>query len=414
MAKNAYRISFASALCGIALISLTPSGIAQEIDLKGYLEPEYRWFNETPSDPRQTGGGFSLAAEATLEIEWDRGDHNIVFTPFGRIDGQDDSKDGGKDRGREHFDIRKLRYEGVFDHFELRVGLDRVFWGVTEFAHLVDVINQTDLVESIDGEDKLGQPMVNLTIPTDLGTLDVFVMPYFRERTFPSVTGRPRIDVNIDTSQALYEHEDGDEHLDYAVRWSHYIGNVDIGLAYFEGTGRDPLFIMPAFFAPAESVLVPYYVQVQQGSIDIQATIDAWLLKFEGLVRDEAGDEYVLAAGGFEYSFYGLGDSGADLGIVAEYLYDDRGSASPQPANNDIFAGLRLALNNEQSTAFLAGLGRDLDTDALSFRIEAERRIGADYFLTAELQILTDIPDTSPLASFEDDDFLQIRLARYF
>ena len=82
--------------------------------------------------------------------------------------------------------------------------------------------------------------------------------------------------------------------------------------------------------------------------------------------------------------------------------------------NNDLFAGLRLALNDEQSTAFLAGLGRDLDTDALSFRIEAERRIGADTFLTAELQILTDIPDTSPLASFEDDDFLQIRLARYF
>lgn len=407
MAKNLFKISVLSAACAVALTSLAA---AQDVDLKGFIEPEYRWFAEDPSDPRQSKGGFSIAAEATLEIEWDRGDHNIVFTPFGRIDAEDEE--------RQHFDIRKLRYEGVFDHFELRIGLDKVFWGVTEFAHVVDVINQTDFVESIDAEEELGQPMVNLTIPTELGTLDIFVLPYFRERTFPSVTGRPRIDIRIDTSQALYEHADGDEHMDYAVRWSHYIGNVDIGLSYFEGTGRDPLFVMPAFIAPAEPTLVPYYAQIQQGSIDIQATLDAWLLKFEGLVRDEAGSEYILAAGGFEYSFYGLntfwGGSGADLGIVAEYLYDDRGAASPQPANNDLFAGLRLALNDEQSTAFLAGLGRDLDTDALSFRIEAERRLGADYFLTVELQILTDIPDASPLASFADDDFLQIRLARYF
>lgn len=393
-------------LATACVLATTTHVLAQEVDLKGFLEPEYRWFSEDPSDPRQTGGGFSLAAQATFEIEWDRGDHNIVITPFGRLDPEDTE--------RQHFDLRKARYEGVFDQFEIRIGIDKVYWGVTEFAHIVDIINQTDFVESIDGEEKLGQPMINLTVPSDLGTLDIFVLPYFRERTFPSLTGRPRIDIGIDSSQALYEHGDGDEHMDYAVRWSHYIGNVDIGLSYFEGTGRDPLFIMPAFFAPAEPVLLPYYVQIQQGSIDIQATLDAWLLKFEGLVRDEAGSQYILAAGGFEYSFYGLGEGGADLGIVAEYLYDDRGTASPQPANNDLFAGLRLALNDVQSTAFLAGLGRDLDTDALSFRIEAERRLGADTFLTVELQILTDVPDTSPLASFEDDDFLQIRLARYF
>lgn len=378
---------------------------AEAFESKGSIEAEYRWFNETPSDPQQSDGGFSLAGEMTFELEWGGRDHNIVFTPFGRIDAQDDE--------RQHWDIRKLRYEGVFNRFELRIGLDRVFWGVTEFAHFVDVINQTDLVESIDGEEKLGQPMVNVTVPTRLGTLDFFILPYFRERTFPSATGRPRIDFPVDTSRAFYEHGDGDEHTDYAVRWNHYFGDIDIGLAYFEGTGRDPLFT-PDFAAPGGPVLVPTYVQIEQASIDVQATRGAWLLKFEGLVREEAGDDYSLAAGGFEYSFYGLRGGSADLGIVAEYLHDDRGAASPQPFNNDLFAGLRLALNNEQSTAVLAGFGRDLETEALSFRIEAERRLGADFFVTAELQILTDVPDTSPLASVEDDDFLQIRLARYF
>ena len=35
--------------------------------------------------------------------------------------------------------------------------------------------NQTDGVEDIDSEDKLGQPMVNLTLERDWGALDLYV-----------------------------------------------------------------------------------------------------------------------------------------------------------------------------------------------------------------------------------------------
>jgi hypothetical protein len=381
------------------------TAFAQEMDFKGLVETEYRYFNETPSDPLQMGEGFSIAFEATFEVLWDRGDHNIVFTPFARSD--------PNDKERNHWDIRELRYEGVFDKFELRVGLDKVYWGVTEFVHFVDVINQTDLVENIDREEKLGQPMVNVAVPTQFGTLDFFVLPRFRERTFPSIEGRPRVDLPIDTSRAFYENKDRDEHVDYAARWSHFIGDFDLGLSYFKGTGRDPIFTLDPF-APGGPVLVPTYVQTEQFSIDAQATFDAWLFKAEALTRQETLDEYILASGGFEYSFYGVRGTAADLGLIAEYVYDDRGNAAPQPFNNDVFFGLRLALNDEPSTAILAGLGRDLDTGALSVRIEAERRLGSDFFITAELQITTNVPDTDPLASFEDDDFLQVRLTRYF
>ena len=50
----------------------------------------------------------------------------------------------------------------------------REFWGVTETAHRVDILNQTDQVESFDGEDKLGQPMVNFSWSKDWGTLDLY------------------------------------------------------------------------------------------------------------------------------------------------------------------------------------------------------------------------------------------------
>ena len=57
---------------------------------------------------------------------------------------------------RTHGDIRELAYvhaRVMIGSFV--VGIRKEFWGVTEFQHLVDVINQTDGVEDFDGEDKL-------------------------------------------------------------------------------------------------------------------------------------------------------------------------------------------------------------------------------------------------------------------
>ena len=75
--------------------------------------------------------------------------------------------------------MRELYWRGVFGDLEVKAGAVKVFWGVTESQHLVDVINQADLVENIDSEDKLGQPMINLSWGKDWGTLELFVLPYY-------------------------------------------------------------------------------------------------------------------------------------------------------------------------------------------------------------------------------------------
>ena len=74
-----------------------------------------------------------------------------------------------------------------------------------ESRHRVDYINQTDGVEDVDGEDKLGQPMLNLGLQRDWGDLNFFYLPYFRERTFPGTKGRLRAPLVVDTDRARYE-----------------------------------------------------------------------------------------------------------------------------------------------------------------------------------------------------------------
>ncbi|MEQ9143420.1 MAG: hypothetical protein RLO08_03595 [Parvibaculaceae bacterium] len=378
---------------------------AAEIEFTGYVEPELQVFASNGNVPGQKRINTSVATELTLETFWDNGDQFVVFKPFARWDLQDGN--------RTHADIRELKYAHIIDDWEIRVGFDKVFWGVTEVAHLVDIINQTDLVESLDGEEKLGQPMLAVSTVQPAGIFDVYLLPYFRERTFASMSGRPAFDIPVDETLTSYESEDRRKHLDFAVRYSNTFEDWDVGLAYFQGTGRDPI-LRPTLNAGGEPVLAPFYAQIRQTSIDVQATKGAWLYKFEGFWRRELKEEYIQATGGIEYTLYQIFDSPSDLGIVAEYIWDDRGANPQNPFANDAVGGVRWTQNDVNSTAILLAATVDMDTQALGFSLEAERRIGANYFITLEGRMFENIPTSDPLYSVSNDDFLQLRVARYF
>lgn len=398
--QNRWSVSFF-----LFALFASPCLEAQETELELKIEPEFRYFLETPSDSRQLDAFAAVAIDATLETLWDGGAHNIIIKPRIRLDVENPD--------RERFDFRSFRYEGIFENFELRLGVDRVFWGVTEFAHFVDIINQTDSVESLDGEEKLGQPMLNITVPSKWGTFDLFVLPAFRERTFEGVIGRPRLDIPVDASRPIYESSKAEEHVDYSARWSHYIGSFDVGFSYFKGTGRDPTFILDEDQNLGQ-VLRPRYAQIEQVGVDVQMTLDTLLLKFEGLAREELDETFHMATGGFEYSLYGAFGTSADLGLIAEYAYDERGTRSPNPYDKDVFAGLRLAFNDVNSSSILGAIGVDLKTQEQIVRIEAQRRLQDNLFLRAELYSFSRTDSRSPLRSFRDDDFFRIRLAYQF
>lgn len=375
-------------------------------EVSGYVGAETRWFYEGPGDPFQQGGaGFSLTLEPEIYRGWETSDTSITFKPFLRLDTEDSD--------RTHFDIRELYWRKIEDNWDLKVGFAKVFWGVTESRHLVDVINQTDQIENIDTEDKLGQPMVNFTWINNWGTLDFFLLPYFRERTFPGREGRLRSLPYVDTDRPIYESGAERWHPDMAVRYSRIFGNLDLGLYYFYGTSRDPLF-EPDTESGNAIVLRPVYNLIQQGGLDLQYTQGGWLLKFESITRSGRGQHFQALTGGFEYTLYGLFGTNLDMGILSEYHYDSRGETATDPFNNDIFAGTRITLNDEQDTAFIGGVIYDHDNGTTSYRFEFERRLGDSYKLFIEAQQFARIDRKDLLFSLHRDSFLQVELRKYF
>ena len=70
-------------------------------------------------------------------------------------------------------------------------------------------------------------------------------------------------------------------------------------------------------------------------------------------MRDGQGDLFAATVAGFEYTFYQIMESNADLGLLAEIHYDGRDEVgAPATAfDNDFFLGARLALNDTQDTS---------------------------------------------------------------
>jgi hypothetical protein len=362
--------------CSLAALALAfglngPSVSEAQVEWAGYVSVEPRIFFDPPAFPEQTDQTFSFSAVAAPEFryEWNEGDDRLTVTPFLRFDADDDE--------RSHVDLREANWLHFADPWTLRVGLGRVFWGVTESRHLVNIVNQTDQAEDIDEEDKLGQPMIGVERYTEQGTFSVFLLPGFRERTFPADDARLRGALPIADDIAVYESGAEDNHTDIALRWEQALGPWDIGVSGFYGTGREPR-------------LVPTFTRSGQGS-----TFNA------------------LAAG-FEYTLFDILGSNADVGLLTEYLYDGRNADAPAVAlDDDIFFGGRLALNDVDDTMLLFGVIVDRNQHGTASFLEGQRRLWDRWRLEVELRWLSNVEDPA-LIGFRQDSFLTVRLARFF
>ncbi len=382
---------------------------AGEWDLSGSVVGELRVFPIQAAFPGQEDATFSpsLSLEPEVVYEWNDGEDRLTVVPFVRLDSHDDD--------RSHGDLREANWLHIGDDWDLVVGLDKVFWGVTESRHLVDIVNQDDGVENIDGEDKLGQPMVNLNLLRDWGTTSLFVLPGFRERTFPESDARLRGPRPIDDDDPTFDSGAENRHVDFALRWAHTVEDWDIGISHFHGTSREPRLISRTV-AGGGTVFVPHYDQIDQTGLDLQLTKDAWLWKLEAMTRGGHGDRFLAAVGGFEYTLFGVFGTAADLGLLAEYLYDgrDQERAPATSADDDIFLGTRLALNDAQDTSALVGAVIDRTTQATLFFVEAERRLGDSWKVELEGRLFLNVPSGDPLAGIRDDDFITLRLSWFF
>ena len=420
----------------VALLVL-PS-LAAGWEFRGETGLEGRYFTQaSPYEAADYSTNSSLYLKGEVFHEWNNRDDQFIFIPYARVD-ENDSE-------RTHADIRELSWIHVGSGWESRVGIRKVFWGVTEGRHLVDIINQTDLVDQVDGEEKLGQPMLNLSTVRDWGIVDLFVLPGFRERTYAGEEGRPRTPLPV-SDHARYESGAEDKRVDVAFRYQQYFNNgLELALSHFSGTSREPL-LLPEALSPqqlqsllltgslpagSDPELVPLYNVIDQTGLELQYLNNGWLWKLEAITRSGQGDRFTALDGGFEYTQVGVLDSAADLGWLLEYLWEDRDELLASPFQDDVLLATRFTFNDVASTEILAGVIYDLENDEKAINLESSRRFGNNLKASLEARFYTDTakpllasqlylsalqgraenPGLSPVSR---SDFIQAEVVYYF
>lgn len=451
--RRGLRVAQQGALGVLLACSLPVMAQDLTLSLQGNYTPE--------RDPDLRGSVAMEFAFNPYAREADGSSHTLDLRLFARAA-------EGADAQRQHADVREFQYLRAWGPYELRFGIGRVYWGVTESAQLVDILNQSDLLEDVDGEDKLGQPLMGFGRRVGPGRLTGFLLPHFREREFGPVFNE-LAPAPIVESEARFQNRRGRQHLDLALRYALRLGPLDIGLSHFRGNAREPRLVPCAAqgsgrvgteqqancnideaFAPpsvgplagllvdtaallrvgpsrdelaqefidaalADVVLVPFYDDLMQWGLDAQWIAGPAVWKWEARYREQNAVSQFAAVAGVEYSLGTFVNNLLDVGVLVEYLYDDRDVEEYFALfDNDVFLGIRLLGNDVAGTQVLGGVIYDVERGDQFVSVEASRRLGSRLRLAAEVRGYKP-GEQGAITDFLDDiDQLRLEISAFF
>ncbi|ACE86365.1 hypothetical protein [Cellvibrio japonicus] len=420
--------------CGLlasGALSLLMASLVQADEWQISLGTEVRYF---PGDGLYENAGDRWAFNLEVENHWsvlNDSDYPLYIN----LHGQFRQAAATADDDRNRVDFPALNLAQFRDGWEWTLGMDKLFWGVAESQNLVNIVNQTDLQASPDGKDRLGQWMARTSWHHDtFGSWDFLLLPHFRARDFSNSRSRLALPLPV-LGRDAYESGDGDNHLDFASRWSHQWGDLTTGLSYFNGTSRAPdLQLVIDNTHPSQPlVLQPFYAQIEHTGFDAQWILGEWLLKAEAIYQTSHSGHYWASISGVEYTFGQIMDTSYDLSWYLEYLYDDRQAQAPAGVlENDWMLAARLSFNDEASSSLLVAVFRDAEADETIVKCEGSYRLSDHLSLGLELwtfatgpsysrdpvtRIPAQIVDTATYgkqALLNDEDFLQLSVTYYF
>ncbi|WP_249185504.1 hypothetical protein [Moritella sp. 5] len=389
--------------CGLITFGLVTSSVMTnvnaEIKVKGSASLEQRIFLDSPEQPTYPANDYpypvyhQISAALSPHIEASSKKNNMVYTvhPFVRIDERDDE--------RSHIDLREFKAALVTQKWEASIGFDQVHWGVMENHHLVDIVNQTDYLESPNGEDKLGQPMFRLGIDLKGALLEAMLLVGYREPALPTLGARFSFENDYRYEYAGWGEE---YHPDVALRYSKSVNNIDVGVSYFGGHTRTPELRNSAVGEP-----IWYVNLVDQISIDIKADLNQIILKGEVLYKIVEGKSTRAAVLGAEFSLLQTKNIGVNL--LSEYSWDQHGEkALDNSFQNDIFAGVRVTLNGLNNSELLISHNYDFDFGSQHGFVQAKVNVTKALSVGVEGWWFNINDDDYANKSYNDDNMIQL------
>lgn len=376
---------------------------AQGQTVRGSVGGETRIYPETPLFPDQDSNDVQASAYFIVNASADVGEARFDMELFGRF---------APDAARElSGDVRQAFVRLQRGKAEWKLGVLSETWGVLEAWNPVDIINQRDLAEDFQGDVKLGQPGMMLTLQLDGATLSVFGTGVARERRFARHEDRFRVLPAAIVDEDL---EDGRWAPTGAIRAEIPVGALNLVVSQFLGTAREPA-LRPVIGPNGLEGFRAFYGRISQTSIDAEYVVGDSVLKAE--LIHQRGDAGPFWGGGIgiETSFSKFAGGLGDLTLYAEAYADSRNDDVPlTPFQRDVFIGARYSFNDTGDTLLDLRHTYDLEWRSSLVELRASRRLFSDFVLSfAFLQTLNEARDPA-LSTLARDAQFKLRLARFF
>lgn len=394
------RIAYHAAFCLWLLLS---TASAFESEQYGKIEAGITHYNKQAPAAHQQRSTTALRFEPSLDVY--HNDSSISLRPHINAIGGNQAE----------IDWQDSHYRTTIGDYSFLIGSDIVFWGKTDVFNPSDIINSKDYRAGLQHGQKRGMPMATITGDVGPGALTILMMPRFVPNRYPFRSSRENLPLTVADSRNLYDEDSCKNCLSAALRWEGYVGDTDIGLSYFDGTGREP-----SLAVGADMQMTPTYHKITQAGTDIQHIAGDWLIKAELIHRTGQPDnntiikDYYGATGGLEYTLYSVFDSSADAGLIGEFAYDSRGKHSHHGFQRDIFAGVRLTMNDVDDTSYLMTIGRDLHFHSTSASLSAERRLSDGLVIRAAASVPTGLAKDTHNSALEKAEYAEISLSYSF
>lgn len=307
-----------------------------------------------------------------------------------------------EDEERRYYDLREARLNYSSGRWQFEAGNAVVFWGVSETINIVNVINQADLKESVDGKEKMGQGMLVSRYSGNINSFSIYYLPSFEPLDYPE---RPSPTIKILQDQPRFE-KNADEG-EWAARWVGAFDFGDVGLSYFNGIRRDPLLVRSG----ESAALIPLYVKSEHMALDSVLFWSDAIVKTELLLGKEQEEDFFAYNLGFEYPTFPSFSWWQDAAWIAEFVFDSRDEKSGSMGQKDIFLGGRFNMGDLSQYELRIISGLDLDHYSKYLDFSFRHRL-TDYIQwSAKIIQFMDVGDEDyRIKLVEDEDFIELEL----
>lgn len=305
------------------------------------------------------------------------------------------------DESRRYIDVRKANFYYRHNDVTVGAGIDTFFWGVSESINVVNVLNQSDIMESLDGKVKLGQSFISASKRFSNGDISVYYLPEFNAVTFPE---RPSYGLPI-SERNLFENNKKEG--GFAARGLFYFDQYEFAISYFKGTRRSPILIPQ----PSANILTPFYVQTENILFDGVYLADDFTLKLEAKTGKELNNGFSTANVGIEYPSYIFADYIEEVTLIAEYVFDDRELTAETHGQNDLFIGAKFDFGdtNQGRARFLYSY--DFDYQGQYAELSYQYRLNDYVRVKAKvMKVLTATPTDQRLYALTGEEFAKFSL----